>query len=217
MKAAAAPQKFSSDRVHAFSQYFLHLIDQFGYLGLYVVMTLANIGAPVGSEIVLPAAGALAATGHLSSVWLTIAVALAGELTGQSIGYAVGRFGGRPFVDRFGKYVRFHHAELQRVDSFFARWGSFAIFICRFVPFIRGIMGVPAGIAEMPLAQFYFWTFCGSLIFCGGFVLAGSALGSHAQAVGDAFRHYALLIVGVVVVALVVYLIVRNRSARKTV
>ena len=203
--------------MHAFSQYFLHLIDHFGYLGLYVVMTLANIGAPVGSELVLPAAGALAATGHLSSVWLAIAAAVAGELTGQSIGYAVGRFGGRPFVDRFGKYVRFHHAELERVDAFFARWGSFAIFICRFVPFIRGIMGVPAGIAEMPLSYFYFWTFCGSFIFCAAFVLLGSTLGAHAEVVGDAFRHYALLITGVAVVAVALYFIIRNRLGKKTV
>ncbi len=201
--------------MHAFSQYFLHLIDHFGYLGLYVVMTLANIGAPVGSELVLPAAGALAATGHLSSVWLVIAVALAGELTGQSIGYAVGRFGGRPFVDKFGRYVRFHHAELERVDVFFARWGSFAIFICRFVPFIRGIMGVPAGIAEMPLVPFYFWTFCGSLIFCAGFVLLGSSLGSHAAVVGEAFRHYALLIAGVAVAALAAYFIVKSLSSKR--
>jgi membrane protein DedA with SNARE-associated domain len=201
--------------VHAFSQYFLHLIDHLGYLGLYVVMTLANIGAPVGSELVLPAAGALAATGHLSSVWLVIAVALAGELTGQSIGYAVGRFGGRPFVDKFGKYVRFHHAELERVDAFFARWGSFAIFICRFVPFIRGIMGVPAGIAEMPLAHFYFWTFFGSLIFCAGFVLLGNTLGSHAEVIGDAFRHYALLIAGAAVVAVALYFIVKNAFRKR--
>lgn len=203
--------------MHAFSQYFLHLIDHFGYLGVYVVMSLANIGAPVGSELVLPAAGALAATGHLSSVWLVIAVAVAGELTGQSIGYAVGRFGGRPFVDRYGKYVRFHHAELERVDAFFARWGSFAIFICRFVPFIRGIMGVPAGIAEMPLSHFYLWTALGSFIFCAGFVLLGSTLGSHAEAVGDAFRRYALLIGAVVIVALAVYFIIRNRLGKKTV
>ena len=107
--------------------------------------------------------------------------------------------------------------ELERVDSFFARWGSFAIFICRFVPFIRGIMGVPAGIAEMPLSHFYFWTFCGSLIFCAGFILLGSTLGSHAEVVGDAFRHYALLIAGAAVVAVALYFVIRSRLGKKTV
>ncbi len=201
--------------MHAFTAYFLHVIDHFGYFGLYVVMTLANIGAPVGSELILPAAGALVATGHLSSVWLVIAVAVGGELTGQTIGYAAGRYGGRPFVDRFGKYVRFHHAELERVDRFFARWGSFAVFMCRFVPFIRGVVGIPAGIAEMPLVPFYLWTFLGSLIFCGGFVLLGSSLGAHAGAVGDAFRKFSILIAALVIAAVALYFIVKRRWQRE--
>lgn len=190
----------------------MHLVDQYGYLGLYIVMTLANIGAPVGSEIVLPAAGALAATGHLSSAWIAIAVAVCAELSGQSIGYAVGRFGGRPAVDRFGGYVRFHHAELERVDQFFARYGSFAVFICRFIPVIRGIVGIPAGIARMPLWPFYLWTFLGSLLFCTGFVLLGAELGAHAGPIGESFRRYALVIAAVVVVALIVFFVVRGRG-----
>lgn len=199
--------------MHAFSAYFLHLVDHFGYLGLYVVMTLGNIGMPVGAELVLPAAGALVATGHLSNAWIAIAVALGGELTGQSVGYAVGRYGGRPFVDRYGKYVRFHHAELERVDGFFKRWGSFAIFICRFVPFIRGVMGVPAGIAEMPLVPFYLWTFLGSLVFCAGFILLGVNLGAHASEVADTFRKYAVLIVAAVVLLVAAYFVFRSRRA----
>jgi membrane protein DedA with SNARE-associated domain len=200
--------------VHALSTFFLNLVDHAGYAGLFVAMTLANIGAPVGSEIVLPAAGALAATGHLSSVWLAIVTAVAAELVGQSIGYAVGRFGGRPFIDRYGKYVHFHHAEMEKVERFFARYGKFAIFICRFVPVIRGIVGIPAGIAEMPLGPFYFWTFLGSLLFCGGLVLAGSALGAHAGEVIDGVRKYALVIAGLVVVAAAAFYIIKSRRTK---
>jgi membrane protein DedA with SNARE-associated domain len=120
-------------------------------------------------------------------------------------------------VDRYGKYVRFHHAELERVDRFFARWGSFAVFICRFVPFIRGVAGIPAGIAEMPLVPFYLWTFCGSLIFCAGFIFLGLDLGAHAGAVGEAFRKYALLIAAVAAAAIALYFIVKSRSRKKTV
>ena len=200
--------------MHALTTFFLHLIDHLGYAGLFVAMTLANVGAPVGSEIVLPAAGALVATGHLSNLWLAIAIAVFAELFGQSIGYAVGRFGGRPFVDRYGKYVRFHHAELERVERFFARYGKFAIFICRFIPFIRGIVGIPAGIAEMPLGPFYFWTFCGSLIFCGGLILLGNSLGTHAHEVVDTVRRYAFVLLGVGVVALVAFLFVQSRRTK---
>lgn len=201
--------------MHEFTTFFLNLVDHAGYGGLFVAMTLANIGAPVGSEIVLPAAGALAATGHLSSVWLAIVLAVAAELTGQSIGYAVGRFGGRPFVDRYGKYVHFHHAELEKVERFFARYGRFAIFICRFVPVIRGIVGIPAGIAEMPLSAFYLWTFCGSLIFCGGLILAGNLLGTHSHEVIAAVQKYALLIIALAVLAAILFVFVRTRRAQR--
>jgi membrane protein DedA with SNARE-associated domain len=200
--------------VHEFTAFFLNLIHHAGYTGLFIAMALANIGAPVGSEVVLPAAGLAAQQGALSSVWIAIVVAIAAELFGQSIAYAIGRFGGRPFVDRYGKYVRFHHKELEKVEGFFARYGRFAIFICRFIPVIRGIVGIPAGIAEMPLGAFYLWTFFGSLIFCGGLILAGHALGAHANEVIGAVQKYALLIVAVVVVAAVVFVFLRTRRSQ---
>jgi len=202
--------------VHAVSAFFLHMIDQLGYAGLFLAMTLANIGAPVGSEIILPAAGALVATGHLSNLWLAIAISVGAELLGQSIGYAVGYYGGRPFVERFGKYVRFHHEQLAVVENFFRRYGKFAIFICRFVPVIRGIVGIPAGIAEMPLVPFYAWTFLGSLIFCGGLILLGHALGEHSHEVVASLRRYAIVVFAVLAVAAAAYLAIRNRQARRT-
>ena len=200
--------------MHGLSEFFLNLVHHAGYGGLFVAMTLANIGAPVGSEVILPAAGLAAQQGALSSVWLAIAVAVLAELFGQSIGYAVGRFGGRPFVDRYGKFVHFHHAEMEKVEGFFARYGRFAIFICRFVPVIRGIVGIPAGIAEMPLGAFYLWTFLGSLLFCGGLILAGNALGEHSHEVIAGVQKYALLIIALVVVAAVVFFVLRSRRAK---
>ncbi|MGR4063983.1 MAG: DedA family protein [Vulcanimicrobiaceae bacterium] len=194
----------------------LDLIDKYGYGGLFVGMTLGNIGAPVGSEVVLPAAGALVATGHLSSVWIATAVAVAGELTGGSIGYAIGRFGGRPFVERFGKYVRFHHQQLDRVHGFFERWGTGAIFICRFVPVIRGIVAIPAGIAEMNLLAFYTWTFLGSLVFCGGLILLGNALGEHLGAIYPMLHRYSRIALGIALAAIVagvVWAVVRSRRS----
>jgi membrane protein DedA with SNARE-associated domain len=200
--------------VHEFTAFILNLVHHAGYAGLFVAMTLANIGAPVGSEVVLPAAGLAAQQGALSSVWIAIAVAVFAELFGQSIAYAIGRFGGRPFVERFGKYVRFHHAQMEKVEAFFARYGAFAIFLCRFIPVIRGIVGIPAGIAEMPLAVFYFWTFCGSLIFCGGLILAGNALGLHAHDVISSVQKYAVLIIALVIVTAAVFVFLKTRTSQ---
>jgi len=201
--------------MHAVGQFFHNLVMHFGYGGLFVAMTLANIGMPVGSEVVLPGAGVLVGQHLLSNVWLTIAVAVAAELLGQSIGYAIGRFGGRPFVARFGGYFHFREAELQRVHGFFERYGNVAIFLCRFVPVIRGIVGIAAGIAEMPLVPFYIWTFLGSTIFCGGFVYLGFALGKNAGVITHSFGRIALALAAVVIVGAVAYAIVAARRNRR--
>jgi membrane protein DedA with SNARE-associated domain len=201
--------------VHGLTDFFMHLIDHVGYLGLFVAMTLGNIGAPVGSEVVLPAAGALVATGHLPSLWFTIFVAVAAELLGQTFGYAIGRFGGRPFVERYGKYVRFHHAELDKAHRFFEKYGTFAIFISRFTPVIRGLIGIPAGIAEMPLVPFYVWTALGSLGFCGGLILLGNSVGGHLDTVMPVVHRFGLIVGALVVLAAIVLVVLARRNAVK--
>jgi len=193
------------------------LIDHYGYLGLYVAMALGNIGAPVGAEVLVPLAGAAAATGHLSSIWLVIVIAVLGELTGQTAAYAVGYFGGRPAVERYGKYVRFHHSQLDRVDGFFARYGTFAIFICRFVPVVRGIVGIPAGIARMNLVPFYLWTLLGSVVFCGGLGLLGNKLGQNVDQLAPELHRWSYVLLGVLIVlavAVAVVAYIRSHSPR---
>ncbi|MFN2450036.1 MAG: DedA family protein [Candidatus Baltobacteraceae bacterium] len=202
--------------MHALTQFFLDLLRHFGYGGLFVAMTLANIGAPIGSEIILPASGAFAAKGYLSNVWICIVVAVVAELAGQSIGYAVGRFGGRPFIERFGKYVRFHNNDMDRVHGFFTRYGNIAIFLCRFVPVVRGVVGIAAGIAEMPLVPFYLWTLLGSTLFCGGFIYAGYALGAHSEALTASFGKIALGLAALAVLAAVAYALVRRSRKAQT-
>jgi membrane protein DedA with SNARE-associated domain len=191
---------------------FVSLVDHYGYGGLFVAMLLANIGAPIGSEIILPAAGGLTATGHLANLWLTILVSVVGELAGGSIGYAVGRFGGRPLVDNYGKYVHLTHENLDRVHAFFKKYGSFAIFICRFVPVIRGIVSIPAGLAAMDLPQFYGWYALGSLGFCGGLVLLGYELGGHLDRFLPLVHKTGLIVLALAVIAIIaIVVIVRRR------
>jgi membrane protein DedA with SNARE-associated domain len=189
------------------------LVDHYGYFGLFVALVLGNIGAPIGSELVLPAAGGLTATGHLSNLWLTIVVAIAGELGGGTLGYAIGRFGGEPLLERYGKYVHVTHDRLALMHRFFERWGTFAIFICRFLPVIRGIAAIPAGIAEMNLAQFYLWTLAGSTIFCGGLILLGYSAGGHLDVILPLLRRggYIALAVAIVVV-LAIAIAARSRA-----
>ena len=196
------------------SAFFLSLVEHAGYLGLFAAMAAGNIGAPIGSEIILPAAGALVATGHLHSLATVIVVAVLGELAGGSIGYAIGHYGGRPFVHKYGHLVAFHEAEMGKVDAFFIKYGSFAIFICRFVPVIRGVVSVPAGITRMPLVPFYLWYALGSLGFCGILAFAGDALGKNLDTILPLVHKFSMLIILLVVVA-VIYAIYRLVSARR--
>lgn len=169
----------------------------------------------MGSELILPAAGALVATGHLGSLAVVIAVAVLGELAGGTAGYAIGRYGGRPFVHRYGHYVLFHEAEMAKVDRFFARYGSFAIFLCRFIPLVRGIVAIPAGMARMPLAAFYLWTALGSLGFCGLLAYAGDALGKNFDVIVPVLHRFSLLVVGLLIAAIGLYFYLRRRPLRR--
>lgn len=193
----------------------LGLIDHYGFGGLFAALALANVGAPLGSELILPVAGGLGATGHLTPVWLTIVVAVAGELVGGTAGYVIGRFGGRPLVDRYGRYLHLSHANLDRVHAFFERYGSFSIFICRFIPVIRGIVSIPAGLAEMNLAHFYAWYAIGSTIFCGGLILLGDELGGHLDSVLPLLHRAGLLTLACAVVVIVVTAFALRRRKRE--
>jgi membrane protein DedA with SNARE-associated domain len=200
--------------VEHLQQSILWLIDTYGYVGLFAAIALGNMAVPIGTEVVLPVAGALTATGHLSNLWLTIAVALAGELAGGSAGYAIGRYGGVPLIERYGKYVHFTHHRLLVVHRFFERWGTFAIFVCRFLPVLRGVVAFAAGVAEMNLAHFYLWTFLGSLIFCTLLILLGNELGPHVSAVLPLLHQWAYLILGFVVVAIIAGIVVMRARSR---
>ncbi len=190
------------------------IVDHVGYAGLFVVMALGNIGAPVGTEFVVPAAGALVATGHLSNLWMVVIVATLGELAGASVAYAVGRYGGRPVVHRYGHYVMFHEREMVKVEGFFQRYGSLAILFCRFIPVVRGICSIPAGISRMPLLPFYVFTAVGSFIFCLLLALLGHKLGQHFDTLAPLFHRSSLIIAGLLV-ALLAALVVAALLRRK--
>ena len=141
-----------------------HFIDRAGYGALFVLMTLGNIGIPVGTEVVMPIAGAFVAKGHLSSVWLVGLVGTLGEVVGAGILYTIGFFGGRPFVARWGKYVGLSMKKLDVAHGFYERYGKKTVFICRFIPIIRGIASLPAGISQMQKRYFFTYTAAGYAI-----------------------------------------------------
>ncbi|MDE2572179.1 MAG: DedA family protein, partial [bacterium] len=161
------------------TQFFIGLVHSVGLPGIYLAMFLGNSGIPIGSEIIMPAGGAFLAGGHPSGAILVGVVGALGELSGALFLYAVGFFGGRPFVERYGRYLLIKPEDLQRADLWFQRYGDRTVFICRLLPVVRAIAALPAGITRMKPAIFVGYTLAGSLIWCIAWAYAGMALGSH--------------------------------------
>ena len=197
------------------------LIVHYGYAGLFVVVVLGNLGVPAALEVVLTTAGGLAGQGHLPAVgalpgWVVAAlVALAAELVGASILYAIGFYGGLPFVHRYGRYVRFKEHEYERVHAYFARYGRSTVFWCRFIPFVRGVSSLPAGLSQMPKRYFLTYTALGSALFCFGLAFLGNEAGRNLDTILGALHKASLLAVLVVVVLCVgAFLVWRARRKK---
>jgi membrane protein DedA with SNARE-associated domain len=194
-------------------QFFFHLIDTAGYVGLLCVMIAGNLAIPVGTEIILPAAGMLSATGHLQSAWVAGLFAVIGELIGGSLLFAIGKYAGPPFIHRFGRFVHIREHELERVHAFYERFGAKTVFISRFIPVIRGIAALPAGISDMPWSKFLLYTAAGSTIFCYSLIFLGNRLGRHLHDVMPMLSKAAVVIPVLVIVAIVAIVLRRREPA----
>jgi membrane protein DedA with SNARE-associated domain len=189
------------------------LIHDVGYLGVYALVAIGNLGIPTGIEFVILTAGALTTLGKLPGNAFTVGtVAVVGELTGAAAMYSAGYFGGRRFIARYGHVVGITKKSLDRVEQFFEHYGRYAVFLARFVPFVRGLDGVPAGVAKMHPLKFFGATLLGSSLFCYSLAAVGVRLAKQPALVG-AIERYAVwgLLVPVVVVVVV---LVRRRATR---
>ena len=204
------------------SGFFHELIIHFGYAGLFVVMFLGNVGMPTGTEVVMPTAGALAATGHFPTIgsipgWVLVgATGTLGEISGGLALYLVGYYGGLPFVHRYGKYIHFREHELDRVHAFYEKHGRTMVFWCRFIPFVRGLAALPPGISRMQKRYFLTYTALGSTIFCFGLAALGDVAGHNIDAITGYVHDFALaIIIGLVVVLIAAGIVFRIRRARR--
>ncbi len=197
------------------------LVVHFGYAGLFIVVVLGNLGMPAALEVMVPTAGGLAAQGHLAPVgplagWIVVAVvATLGELLGATILYVIGFYGGLPFVHRYGRYIRFSQHEYDRVHAFFERYGRPTVFWCRFIPFVRGVSSLPAGISRMQKRYFFTYTLLGSAIFCFGLSYLGNVAGNNLDTIVGSLHKAALAIVVALVVLVAVAVVVLRARKKK--
>jgi membrane protein DedA with SNARE-associated domain len=188
-----------------------HAILALGVFGVFFGMVLESCYIPVPSEIILPYAGYLAYTHHASLLTAMIA-GLAGGVVGAVIGYLLARFGGRPLVERYGRYIGLRRHEIDRADAWFRRHGDGAVFFGRLLPGIRTYISLPAGVADMPAGRFVLFTLLGALPWTVLFTYLGYRLGPSYSHLGNA-THLFAIIVAVLLVAWIVWLVMRARRA----
>ncbi len=177
------------------------MIATFGYLAILLLMTVESAAVPVPSEVIMPFAGALAATGRFNIV-AVILLGTAGNVIGSYIAWAIGRAGGPPLIRRFGKYVFLREHDLDRAEAWFDRRGESAVLVSRMLPVVRGFISFPAGAAQMPPARFGIYTALGSLPWSAGLAIAGYELGKRWSVVASAVTKATDIVAIVVVLAL---------------
>jgi len=196
-----------------------HLVLTWGYFALFIATVLAAMGLPTGSEIVIAYAGALA-SGHISgsshhlNLVAVIAIATVGELIGSFLGYTIGRVGGRPLVERVGRFVLITNADLDRAERLFERHGEPVVFFGRFIPLVRSFVGIAAGIAEMTVAKFAIFTAFAAAIWCTAFAVLGDGLGANWDSTLKKVSDAGYVVAAVVVVVVVMLFLHRIKAVR---
>jgi len=202
--------------LEAFSQWVQHIVQLFGYPGVFVLITLESTLIPIPSELVMPFAGYLASQGEFS-LPVILLINSAAALLGSGVCYWIGVVGGKPFLTNYGKYFLVRQHDIARTEAFFAKHGKATILIGRFLPGVRHVISVPAGIARMPLRGFFVQTFLGSTIWGGVLILLGYYVGANWKAFATTLKRVDLLIGIILVLALValgVRFVVRRRRER---
>jgi len=152
------------------------VISSLGYGGIVLLMAIESACIPLPSEVIMPFSGYLVYTGRFNLWWVATFGALGCNL-GSLLAYEIGAYGGRPLVERYGRYLLLSRNELDLADKFFARWGSATVFFSRLLPVIRTFIALPAGVARMPRGRFHLYTFVGSWPWCLGLAWVGMKLG----------------------------------------
>lgn len=158
--------------VEQLAGYFTYIIEKLGYLGAGFLMTLESMVAPVPSELVMPFVGFLVVEGKFSATASIISTSI-GSIVGSLISYYLGYYGGRPLVLKVGRYFLLNHEHLEWTERWFARHGSWTILVSRFIPVVRHLISIPAGLGRMRLLPFCVYTLIGAtiwnsfLLYCG--------------------------------------------------
>jgi len=190
-----------------------------GYLALFLLAVLSSACIPVPSEVAFAYGGYLCTTAgggaHPLTIVTTILVGSLGSLVGSEIAYEVGRYAGRPIVDKWGKWILLSHKDLDYAEHWFACFGDVSVFVGRIVPVIRTVISFPAGVAEMRRGRFLMLSAIGSVLWVTVLTYLGRDAGKNWSHVSHTVHQYQTPIIALCVLIVVAFYVLRFRAVRR--
>jgi membrane protein DedA with SNARE-associated domain len=196
------------------------LLASMGYIGVFILMTIESAGIPIPSELIMTFAGFLSSGANAPMNWIVAGIiGSLGTGMGSAIGYAIGSWGGKPMVDRYGKYLGVTPDKMVWAEKWFCKFGESAVFYTRLLPVVRTIVNVPAGLLGMNFYKFMAYSMLGALPWCLVLAYLGFSLGEQWESImgyAHILTYAVVAIVAVIVVASVVlYILVRQGIVKK--
>lgn len=191
------------------------LISSLGYFGVFTAMTIESACIPLPSEIIMPFSGYLVFRGEFN-IWLVGIIGAFGNLAGSLIAYWVGLKGGRPLIEKYGKWILISHHDLNTAERWFSKYGRSTVFFSRLLPVVRTFISFPAGISEMRLATFCLYTFAGALPWSIGLAWVGYKMGENWQTIGGYFHKFDILIGLLIILGIIWYIRRHIKNLKRT-
>lgn len=186
-----------------FTDVFLQFIDSWGYYAVAILMGMENACIPIPSELILGFAGYMIYADRMTFLGATVA-GMIGGMAGSIFAYAVGHYGGRPFVDKYGKYFFVKSSHVDIAQNWFDKYGVKAVFFSRMLPVVRTFISLPAGFAHVDMKKFLFYTFIGSLPWTALILAIGMMLGEGWKVMMEVGHEISLVVAAIIVVICVV-------------
>ena len=193
--------------------YLTSAISSYGYLATFFLMAIESCNIPVPSEIILPFSGFLVSQKSLSFWGMVLAGSL-GCVLGSDISYALGKWGGKPFLYKYGKYLLISKKDLEVSDKWFDKYGNYTVFISRILPIIRTFISFPAGIHEINFLRFNIFTFIGSFIWSYILVYLGFLAGKNWEIIRIYVEKFGWVIAGIILVVIIWYIVHKIRKIK---
>lgn len=199
--------------IEILAKFIIDTISSSGYLGIVILMGIESACIPLPSEIIMPFSGYLVFRGDFELFRTGLAGAF-GCVVGSVPAYYLGLYGGRPLVEKYGKYVLISHRDLDLADRWFERYGDWAIFFSRLLPVVRTFISFPAGVARMNFTRFVTYTLIGSFPWCLGLTYIGMKLGENWDTLGVYFHEFDIVI-GILIAMGILYYVWHHLKGRK--